>query len=226
MSDNNVLNGSITSYDNKKGEGRIQADDGHIYWFSRKFLAKAEDEAYLMVGMKVSFQPENKDNKLTAYEVVVTNPQEFEDQQNMYSEPSEFMCVKEDLVDGFDVLDRGLYPISRGERTEEKARYRLMTECTSLGANAVVRYEVECKLKSAFGYGFNQYIAKGVPVVLGRPNPQGEMSSNDLKNRLDQDKIKKNHNAMINTKIGRLVIKGLAALLLVIFTLGFIFSSN
>lgn len=224
MSDNGLINGTITSYDNKKGEGRIQADDGHIYWFSLKSLAKAEDSDYLMVGMEVSLKGEVKDGNYTASDVTVTNPEAFDDEKIRYVEPASFMCVKEDLVDGYDVLDRGLYPIARGERTEEKARYRLINECTTLGANAIVRYEVECQLKSAFGYGFNHYTAKGVPVVLGKPDPQGELSANDLKNRLDQERIKKNHNAIINTKIGKLVLQALGAILLFIFTLGFLFA--
>ena len=39
------MHGVITTYDNKKGTGRVQGDDGQIYFFSRDMVAKAEENS-------------------------------------------------------------------------------------------------------------------------------------------------------------------------------------
>ena len=60
-----------------------------------------------------------------------------------------------------------------------------------------------------------------MPVILGRRDNNGDLRSSDLKNRLDQTKIKKAHEILVNTRIGKMVVKGLAAFMLIIFALGF-----
>ena len=40
------MQGQITTYDNKKGVGRVQGEDGHIYRFTRNELAQGEDRAW------------------------------------------------------------------------------------------------------------------------------------------------------------------------------------
>lgn len=159
--------------------------------------------------------------KQAALELTVLNPQSLDEHNIFYSEPSSFLYEKEDLVEGFDVLDRGLYSLSRSDRTEEKARYRLTRDCLEYGANSLVSYKVDVKLKNAFGNGYNIYTVSGVPVILGRRDNNGDLRSSDLKNRLDQTKIKKAHEILVNTRIGKMVIKGLAAFMLIIFALGF-----
>lgn len=225
------MHGKISTYDNKKGEGRVQADDGHIYWFNRDCIARAEDSDYLMMEVEVEFEvgsikvKDRKSNSMVerqgALELKVLNYQDLDEHNVFYAEPSSFLYEKEDLVEGFDVLDRGLYSLSRSDRTEEKARYRLTRDCLEYGANSLVSYKVDVKLKNAFGNGYNIYTVTGVPVILGRRDEQGELRSSDLKNRLDQNKIKKAHEILVNTRIGKMVVKGLAALLLLIFALGF-----
>lgn len=225
------MRGKISTYDNKKGEGRVQGDDGHIYWFNDGCIARQEDCDYLMMDVEVEFEvglkqvKDRKTNQMVekqaALEITVLNPQSLDEHNIFYSEPSSFLYEKEDLVEGFDVLDRGLYALSRSERTEEKARYRLTRDCLEYGANSLVLYKVDIKLKNAFGNGYNIYTATGVPVILGRRDPNGDLRSSDLKNRLDQVKIKKAHEILVNTRIGKMVVKGLAAVLLLIFALGF-----
>ena len=221
------MHGVITTYDNKKGTGRVQGDDGQIYFFSRDMVAKAEDIPSLMMEMEADFTPVQGEGRMEAHELSLTDPDSFQDKVLYYNEPQGFLCEKEDLVSGFDVLDRGLYRLSRSERSEEKARYALIRECVDLGANALVSYKVETHLKIAIGFSYEVVECSGVPVVLGRLNPNGDARAEDLKHRIDQEeKIKKLHNAMVNTKIGKMVIKGLAAVLIVIFTLGFFLSGG
>lgn len=225
------MHGTISTYDNKKGEGRVQADDGHIYWFNRDCIAREEESDYLMMDVEVEFEvgtlnvKDRKTNQMVerqaALELKVLNPQALDEHNVFYSEPSSFLYEKDDLVPGFDVLDRGLYSLSRSDRSEEKARYRLTRDCVEYGANSLVSYKVDIKLKNAFGNGYNIYTATGVPVILGRRDDHGELRVSDLKNRLDQAKIKKAHEILVNTRIGKMVVKGLAALLLLIFALGF-----
>lgn len=225
------MHGKISTYDNKKGEGRVQADDGHIYWFNNDCIARQEDCDYLMMEVEVEFEvglkqvKDRKTNQMVekqaALELTVLNPQSLDEHNIFYSEPSSFLYEKEDLVEGFDVLDRGLYSLSRSDRTEEKARYRLTRDCLEYGANSLVSYKVDVKLKNAFGNGYNIYTVSGVPVILGRRDNNGDLRSSDLKNRLDQTKIKKAHEILVNTRIGKMVIKGLAAFMLIIFALGF-----
>lgn len=222
------MQGQITTYDNKKGTGRVQGDDGHIYAFDRNSLARLEDCDSLSVEMKVEFNAEiDSEGNNFASELVVLNPEDFTD-DCLFIEPGEFVCHKDDLVSGYDVLDRGLYRIERSDRTEENARNRLIRECRAYGANAVVSYKVDVKLKNAFGNGFNIYTASGVPVVLGRrcTDGSGEYRAAELRERLNQKQIKKAHDMIVNTRIGKLVLKGLAAVLLIIFALGFILTGG
>lgn len=225
------MNGRIATFDNKKGEGRLQGDDGHIYWFNRNCIAREEESDLLMMDVEVSFETgeievKNRrsgqmEKRQAAIEVKVLNPESLEDLNVYYAEPPTFLYEKEDLVEGFDVLDRGIFALSRSERTEEKARQRLTREVMEFGANALVSYKVDVKLKNAFGFGFNLYTATGVPVVLGRRDDNGDFRRSELQNRLDQTKIRKAHDILVNTRIGKMVVKGLAALLLLIFALGF-----
>lgn len=220
------MHGLITTYDNKKGTGRVQGDDGRIYFFTRDMVAKGEDLPYLMMDMEVSFDSAMVDGRAEAHELELTNPDSFKDKNVYYTEPSEFLCEKEDLVSGFDVLDRALYRLYRNDRTEERARRALIQECLSVNANSLVSYKVETQLKGALGYGYEVVTCSGVPVVLGRMNPNGEARAEDLKNSINQDRVKKLNSTMVNIKIGKMVIKALAAVLVVIFTLGFIFSGG
>lgn len=230
------MQGQITTYDNKKGVGRVQGDDGHIYRFTRKELAQGEDSSNLMMEMQVSFTPSTDQNGyLQADEITVLNRADFAE-DSLYMEPESFVTAKEDLVPGYDVLDRGLFALERGDRTEEKAKARLIKDCLDVGANGVVRYRCEAQLKNAFGYGFNVYRAIGVPVVLGRRigtraevkevDTGYQFRASELNHRLNQEKIKKAHSVIVNTKLGKLILKGLGALLLFIFVLGFIMTGG
>lgn len=220
------MHGVITTYDNKKGTGRVQGYDGQIYFFTREMVAKAEDLPYIMMEMEADFTPSSAEGRAEAHDLVLTNPDSFNDKVVYYSEPTDFLCEREDLVSGFDVLDRGFYRLYRSERTEERARSALIRECLSVNANSLVSYKVETQLKGAMGYGYEVVTCSGVPVALGRLNPNGDLRAEDLKNSINQNRIKKLHSSMINTKIGKMVIKVLAGILVVIFTLGFIFSGG
>ena len=215
------MQGVITTYDSRKKEGRIQGEDGHIYYFGAKNLDKAEDEDYLMMDRKVEFNSIMDNEQPQAMQVVVLDKTDGSEDP-FYSEPPSFVCQSADLDSGYDVLDRGLYRLERGERTEAKARARLIAECSKMGANAVVRYEVTTKLKNAFGYGYELFTAAGVPAVLGRPDPNGEVRKSELMHRIDQEQVKKAHNLIVNTRIGKMVLMGLGAILLIIFAIGFI----
>lgn len=230
------MRGQISTYDNKKGEGRIQGEDGHIYWFNRDCLERGEDVDYLMMDIEVNFNSGTKEvlNRRTnemeqrqaALDITIPNPIPLDEQDIYYQEPSSFLFEKNDLVDGFDILDRGLYSIQCSERTEDKARYRLQRDCEDFGANACVSFKVDLELKNAMGNGFHVYHARGVPVVLARRDPNGEWRPDELRNRLNQEKIKKAHNIIVNTRIGKMVVKALAVVLIIIFCLGFILTGG
>ena len=230
------MQGQITTYDNKKGVGRVQGEDGHIYRFTRNELAQGEDSSNLMMEMQVEFTPSTDQNGYQqAAEIKVLNRADFVGDA-LYVEPESFVVDKEDLVPGYDVLDRGLYGLERGERSEEKAKARLINECVAVGANGIVRYKCETQLKNAFGYGFNIYRVSGVPVVLGRRigtraeakeiDNGYQFRASELNQRLNQAQIKKAHNLIVNTKLGKLVLKAIGAFLLFIFVMGFILTGG
>lgn len=222
------MHGKITSYDSRKGQGWIQGDDGHIYDFKYQDLLKAEEESMLRTDMQVDFQPSdqpNADGKKQALELALSNPEEFADNV-FYKEPENMPIYNEDFVDGYDILDRGIYRIQRRDRSEDKALYRLRYDCQQVKANAIVGYKVTTELKNAFGNGYNLYVASGVPVVIGKASADGDCTAKDLKHRLDQAKIKKMHNVIVNTKIGMMVVKVLGAILLLVFAIGFFMSGG
>lgn len=225
------MRGQITTYDSKKGEGRIQAEDGLFYRFNRDCLQKGEDADYMMMNVEVDFTPgtlevlnrrtNEKEQWQAALEISVPNPMSAEELDVYYREPPTFLFEKEDIPDGYDVLDRGLYPITRSERTEEKAKNRLSRDCLDFGANSCVSYKCTIELKNAMGNGFNVYHASGVPVILATRDPNGDCRAHELQNRIDQEKVKKAHNILVNTRIGKMVIRGLMMVGLIIFALGF-----
>lgn len=222
------MHGMITSYDSRKGAGWIQGDNGQIYDFKRQDLQKAEDEAYLRADVQVNFTAAattNADGKVQALEITVTNPSEC-GEKVYYHEPENLPIYSEDFAEGYDILDRGLYRLERKDRTEEKALRRLRYDCQQVHANAVVGYKVTTELKNAFGNGFNLYTASGVPVVLGKQAPDGECSAEELKRRIDQDKVNKLHAAIVNARIAKMVFKGVAAVLIFIFALGFVLTGG
>ena len=182
----------------------------------------------MMMNVEVDFTPgtlevlnrrtNEKEQWQAALEITVPNPMSAE----------ELTCIivshqpsfeKEDIPDGYDVLDRGLYPITRTERTEEKAKIRLSRDCLDFGANSCVSYKCTIELKNAMGNGFNVYHATGVPVILATRDPNGDCRAHELQNRIDQEKVKKAHNILVNTRIGKMVIRGLMMVGLIIFAL-------
>lgn len=222
------MKGVITTYDTKKGVGHVQGDDGHIYLFKRDDLDKAEDVDCLKIHVTITFDPEKDEStgRLYARKIDIVDREAAMREDEFYVEPNTFQCHVSDLIDGYDILDRGIFPLSKAERSEENAKRRLIAECQAVGANACVSYRVEETMRISFGMAFVIYHARGVPVVIGQPAPNGEASYDELHNRLDQEKIRRNHNMFMNTKIGKIVVKWLAIVLAIIFTLGFIFSGG
>lgn len=222
------MHGIITSYDARKQTGWIQGDNGQIYDFKRQDLQKDEEAAYLRSEVHVDFEPAtqpNADGKYQALELVITNLADCEEKV-YYQEPEGLPTFASDLVEGYDILDRALYRIERRDRTEDKALYRLRYDCQQVKANAIVGYKVTTELKGAFGYGFNVYIASGVPVVLAKRHEDGDCTVQDLKHRIDQNQIKKLHSSIINHRIGKIVLKALGAVLIFVFMMGFIMTGG
>lgn len=220
------MHGLITACDNKKGVGYIQGDDGQIYFFTHAMVASADEIHFLRMERSVEFNPVKVEQRWEAHDMVLQGLDEESNQELFYFEPQEFLCETQDLVAGYDVLDRAIFPLHRGERTEELARKALITECRSVGANSLVRYSVNVKQRAGIGYGYEVVTCSGVPVVLGRLDPKGDVRASDLKNHINQDRVKRLHNYMINTKIGKMVLMALAGILLVVFTLGFFISGG
>lgn len=221
------MHGVITAFDSKKRIGHIQGEDGHIYTFSADDLQRAEEEDLLFADTDTDFEPRDSGaGGKSAKEVKVSFPEKASDKERRYSEPDGIPVFDEDIPDGFDILDRGLYRLERRDRTEEKALQRLRLDCAEVNANAAVRKEIRTELKSSFGYGFQSVVVSAVPVVLGRPDESGDCSADDLKNSLNQDKIKKLHSVLVNTRIGKMVVKFLALVLVAVFTAGFLISGG
>ena len=88
------MHGVITTYDNKKGTGRVQGDDGQIYFFSRDMVAKAEDIPSLMMEMEADFTPVQGEGRMEAHELSLTDPDSFQDKVLDYNEPQGFLCEK------------------------------------------------------------------------------------------------------------------------------------
>lgn len=222
------MHGIITSYDLRKQAGWIQGDNGQIYDFKRQDLQKAEDESYLRMDVHVDFTPApqaNANGKFEALDLTISNIEECQN-KTYYQEPTDMPVFEGEFVEGYDILDRGIYRIERRDRTEEKAMHRLKYDCQQVKANAIAGYKCTSEMKNSFGNGFLLYTASGVPVVLGKPHADGECTEKELKNRIDQNKVKKLHSVIVNTRIGKMVIKGVGALLLLIFVLGFVLTGG
>ena len=64
-------------------------------------------------------------------------------------------------------------------------------------------------------------IAVFTQLLVATRDPNGDCRAHELQNRIDQEKVKKAHNILVNTRIGKMVIRGLMMVGLIIFALGF-----
>ena len=213
------MQGLISSVDSISKDGRIQGDDGHIYSFDKTSFSKAEDADSVCVGIRSEFEA---DDRGFCTQLELLDVKAFAEDSMTYFEPPATQIDKGMQIVGYEIIDRAGGPIVKGDRNIEHARYRLLHECESLGANAVLNYSIQKQVRNSFGFGFAYYNAYGIPAVIGRPDVKGDCTRRELASKLNHKKINSLRSMVENATVAKIVLRILGGILLVIFTVGFI----
>lgn len=215
------MKGLITSFDAIKKVGHIQDESGHIYSFNYDSFAKDEDRDIVSVGMSAKYDV----NDNICCDLTLLNIDEFNADKIKYVEPDTVQILEDDLVEGYEIIDKARYKIVKGDRSIEKARYRLIEEVKSLGGNVILNSFVKTEIKNSMGYAFEYFYVYGLPAVIAKVDEKGSLTRKNLSEQLNHVKADKLGNMIENQKVAKIVLKILGGILLVIFTLGFIFTS-
>ncbi|MCR5085680.1 MAG: hypothetical protein K6A65_09305 [Succinivibrionaceae bacterium] len=216
-----ALQGTISSFDHETSHGHIQAADGRILRFTVASLQRPEDSDCLVVGMPCRFGlgPGGE-----AEGLCFDDPESFLELNSTYSVPGSLELRRETYPEGYEIIARSGKDIFRVARRPEVAVAALRKAAEDFGANVILRYRVERFKKAAMGYAFWFHRAYGTPAVIGRKDPSGTHTLEDLRSRLDTGALQRETSTQENLERGKVVLRWLAAALLLTFSLGFAYA--
>ncbi len=97
--------------------------------------------------------------------------------------------------------------------------------CRSVGANTVLKFTRQKKIRYSAGCAFYYYVLEGYPAVSGVKGGSGaELSLNELAESLDLNAVKKIKEREKSARRGKKALAVLGALLLLSFALGFVWA--
>lgn len=219
------MKGIITYYSKQNDKGSIQSENGRIYSFSSDdcegdFVSEDIKEPVAVTFEVSAFGSE--DDGYTAAHIVATavDPED----RVFYDVPSR-VGISYSKPDDYEVIVESEYPVTRIGRNSNLAKKAVIDECIRIGGNAVLDYKERKILKNSIGFSFYVYEGTGYPSVIAQRNDKGHYSKSELKTLLDKTEAKKIYQGEVNTKKGFKILKIIGAILLVVFTIGFIFSN-
>lgn len=211
------MQGKVSAVNRQRHSGHIQGDDGALLYFDAAAFLKKEDQADVTIGMTVTYDAEGD----RAYNLELVDKEAFLRSERAYTEPPLFELRKSPFMEGYEVIDRGAYPILKVSRHFEEARGELIGDLKKLGANTGLNFKVTEETRPTMGYAFLYYHLSAFPAVCGKPDPKGEITQGELASRLDHKTIKSQGLKQQNVAIARLALKITLGLLIAVFTLGF-----
>ncbi len=217
MTDTIKLKGTISLVNHSSKSGCIQGKDGKIYRFS---FDDVKGDMAPALEMPVEFYANLDD----AYNISLKVDDSFYESQTLFNEPQEVGLCAHGIPDGYELIASANRRLSFEHRKENFAKWGLINEVAKCGGNVVLDYKIEKLIKNSIGFSLYYYKVTGVPAVIGKHDPKGDLSLLDLKNRLDLKKIEKRYQFHESVKIGNKILKILGFILLVIFVIGFFVS--
>lgn len=211
------MQGTISAINRRRHSGHIQGDDGMLLYFDDKAFDKDEDREDISVGMRAEYEASG--DRVTSLSLL--DKEEFLRAEALYIEPPVFELRKGPFKEGFEIIDRGAYPIEAVDRDIDRGRAKLIARLKEVGANIGLNLTDEEETRNAQGYGFIFHHLKAYPAVAAMRADSGQVRLGDLEKLLNHKKIKEIGVKRQNEVIRRLVFKAVCALLIVVFAAGF-----
>ncbi len=201
--------------------GRLQlADSSESYGFSDKALANPEDFAGLSLNLDVSFDLiDGKVRNLVPAALVSA------DSDGRYFLPDEVSFENTHLRAGYEILDVGRFRLAKTARDENKARVELASLCRALGGNTLLEVTHSSEQKTAMGYAFIYHTYRGYAAVAGRPDEKGDHYASELLQSINHREIERRGQRHENVAAGKIALRILGGVLLLIFCAGYIFTT-
>lgn len=215
------MKGIVTYFDKESSEGCIQAEDGRLLNFNSDSFSSKLNAQLLDADAKVNFECDKSDR---VSDLSLQDDQPLLEEKIYYAEPSDIGISRADSVEGYELIDKSLYPISRESRSEKTIKLFLIEECRKFGGNVLLDYRQEKILKNSIGFSYYIYRGQAIPAVMGRKDDTASSSLHDLKHRLNHKGLLNYHQDEKSRATGLKIAKISGLILLIIFTVGFILS--
>ena len=219
------MQGTVTFFDIEEGRGNIQSDDGRMLSFEVKDLALGILPDSIKPDCRVEFsQAEN-----SIFDIRLSAVQNLLDDGIYYTEPSEVGITSRTYPDGFELLDKSDITLHFEAKTENLLKHRMIDLCRKLGGNVVTDYRSESFERNSIGFSFQMFRGSCSFANIGNKSDDKNdtaVSLYDLKHRLNHSKILEISKDEERSAMGLKIIKISGFILLIIFTLGFLFGKG
>lgn len=201
----------------------FQDDIGNMLFFTKDHMRLASDFENLQEGSLISVELDDQNN------IIAVNLEGLEEGFDAdaldYLEPNSFLLLGEPPLADYLLIDYGKYVLAKGDKDIDKAKQRLIDLCKELGANSIIDFKIKKERKNVMGFGFIYYYATGIPAIVATQSKNnGQISLNELQQKLNKKQIAKLGNMFVNVRIGKIVLQILAIVLFIVFAIGFIYS--
>lgn len=213
--------GIITYFDKEKKEGCIQSEDGRLLNFKEDSFGPNLNVSFLDADVKVVFDADENGNVSS---LMMLNEQPLLDEKIYYAEPSQIGIARESVPEGYELIDKSEYLLTREARSSKSLKLFLIDDCSKFGGNVLLDYTEEQVLRNSIGFSYYIYRGSACPAIMGKRDDNAPLSLYDLKHKLNHEKLLKYHQDEQNSRTGLKIAKISGLILLIIFTVGFILS--
>lgn len=212
------MRGLIACLDEERGTLDILSDQGERYVAD---LSAELDSA--RVGMPVEFELAGREVK----QLSLYKPESFVQEEVPYTEVKEFAIYRtEELPFGQELLSKAPLPVEREGRSEDSVKWKLMSFAKKCGANCLINYQAEQYIKNSIGFSYYMYRGHAVPGLAAVLDPKGVATYEELTGKLDGEQLKHEYLIADGVASGKLALKIVCGVLLLIFCIGFWLSAS
>ncbi len=216
------MKGSVTYYSKEEGKGAIQTEDGRMFSFKREDFASGMDDTLFYTGQTAEFDS-FEDKAVQVKALNLDEPKTF----NFYLEPKEINVYTSSEVENYELIDKSAHRLSKVARNPDELKSYFTELCKSLGGNAVLDYEDSKFIRNSIGFSYYLYrgfASFGVLGIRSESSNDNALSYNDLRHRLNHERVEKMALDEKKSKTSLKVLKIAGIVLLIIFSIGFFMS--
>ncbi len=181
------MNGLIKSFVPEKKFGFIKGDDGKDYFFHLNEFKNSAHHKNIVDGTVVEFEPSATPKGYRAVNCILPKHEDFS-AISSYVKPDEFLTSKTEIIQGWEIVERGAWVISGSSRNSpDEAKENAIFNARRIGANALVEFKYIKSTGEEAGTGlhgihhFTIHNFYGRIVTVARRSKNGGFSINDLK---------------------------------------------